>query len=189
MRLFSKNWKWDFSQKVKMRLLVLVGLLSIARIVQYAICVNHKLLITIYCPEGAFCVGRLKKKGVCSSVRPPVRTPSVPCALATNQQILGKNLQIRGFSVNFDLNHQKLKTCVLGEWIRIEEWISWTFLIQNLTCSKYVTITQKYVFKLNQRILGNLWQSIITFGRYVRWRHASVPNTKRSFGATLALRV
>ena len=31
-----------------MRLLVLVGLLSIARIVQYAICVNHKLLITIY---------------------------------------------------------------------------------------------------------------------------------------------
>ncbi len=31
-----------------MRLLVLVGLLSIARTVQYAICVNHKLLITIY---------------------------------------------------------------------------------------------------------------------------------------------
>ena len=74
-----------------------------------------------FCPEGAFCVGRLKKKGVRSSDRPSARTPSVPCALATNQQILGKNLEIRGFSVNFDLNHQKLKTCVLGEWIRIEE--------------------------------------------------------------------
>ena len=55
-------------------------------------------------------------------VRPTVRPCSVrPCAIVTNQQILGKNLEIYGFSVNFDLNHQKLKTCVLGEWIRIEE--------------------------------------------------------------------
>ena len=61
-----------------------------------------------------------QKKSVRASDRP---RPSVrvPCALATNQQILGKNLEIRGFSVNFDLNPQKLKTCVLGEWIRIEE--------------------------------------------------------------------
>ena len=62
-------------------------------------------------------VGRLDKR-VC--VRPSVRLP-VPCALATNQQILGKNLEIRVFSVNFDLNHQKFNTCALGEWIRIEE--------------------------------------------------------------------
>ena len=139
-------------------------------------------------PRRGFLCREAQKKGVCSSDRVRVR-PSVPCALATNQQILGKNLEIRGFSVNFDLNHQKLKTCVLGEWMKFTSRISWTFVIQNLTCSKYVMITQKYVFKLNQRILGNLWQSIITFGRYVRWRHASVPNTKSSFGATLALRV
>ena len=127
----------------------------------------------------------------CSCVlrlRPSLR-PSVPCALATNQQILGKNLEIRGFSVNFDLNHQKLKTCVLGEWIRIEEWISWTFLIQNLTCSKYVTITQKNVFKLNQR---NSWQSVAIDNHFWQIRKMTSrkrPNTKRSFGATLALRV
>ena len=54
-------------------------------------------------------------------VRPSASGRGIACALATNQQILGKNLEIRGFSVNFDLNHQKLKTCVLGEWIRIEE--------------------------------------------------------------------
>ena len=74
-----------------------------------------------YCPEGAFCVGRLIKNAVRSSVRPCLRPSVRPCAIVTNQQILGKNLEIRGFSVNFDLNHQKLKTCVLGEWIRIEE--------------------------------------------------------------------
>ncbi len=79
--------------------------------------IGQKIRKVNICPEGAFCVGRLKKKG-CVYVRPSDR---VPCALATNQQILGKNLEIRGFSVNFDLNHQKLKTCVLGEWIRIEE--------------------------------------------------------------------
>ena len=45
---FLKTENETFLKKVKMRLLVLVGLLSIARIVQYAICVNHKLLITIY---------------------------------------------------------------------------------------------------------------------------------------------
>ena len=62
------------------------------------------------------------KKGVRSSVRPrPSARVRVPCALATNQQILGKNLEIRVFSVNFYLNHQKFKTCVLGEWLRIEE--------------------------------------------------------------------
>ena len=64
------------------------------------------------CPEGAFYVGEAKKIDVRSSVRPS--DLRVPCAIATNQQILGKNLEIRGFSVNFDLNHQKLKTCVLG---------------------------------------------------------------------------
>ena len=55
------------------------------------------------------------------SLRPSVPPSVRPYAVATNQQILSKNLEIRGFSVNFDLNHQKLKTCVLGEWIRIEE--------------------------------------------------------------------
>ena len=59
--------------------------------------------------------------GVRASLRP---SASVPCALATNQQILGKNLEIRGFSVNFDLNHQKLKTCVLGEWMKFTSRIS-----------------------------------------------------------------
>ena len=73
--------------------------------------------------EGAFCVGRLKKRVF---VRPTARLSARPsrqdpCALATNQQILGKNLEIRGFSVNFDMNHEKLKTCVLGSLIRIEE--------------------------------------------------------------------
>ena len=68
-----------------------------------------------FLPRRGFLCREAQKKG-CSCVR-----PLVPCALATNQQILGKNLEIRGFSVNFDLNHQKLKTCVLGEWIRIEE--------------------------------------------------------------------
>ena len=83
-----------------------------------------KRVVANVCPEGAFCVGRLIKYPVRASdrVRPrPRPRPSVPCALATNQQILGKNLEIRGFSVNLDLDHQKLKTCVLGEWIRIEE--------------------------------------------------------------------
>ena len=55
------------------------------------------------------------------SVRPSVRPCVRPYAVATNQRILDKNLEIRGFSVNFVLNHQMLKTCVLGEWIRIEE--------------------------------------------------------------------
>ena len=54
-------------------------------------------------------------------VRPSVRPCVRPYAVPTNLQILGKNLGIRVFSVNFDLNHQKLKTCVLGEWIRIDE--------------------------------------------------------------------
>ena len=45
---FPKTENETFPQKVKMRLLVLVGLLSIVGIVQYAICVNHKLFITIY---------------------------------------------------------------------------------------------------------------------------------------------
>ena len=52
-----------------------------------------------------------------ASVRPSVR----PYAVPQNLQILGKNLEIRSFSVNFVLNHQKLKTCMLGEWMRIEE--------------------------------------------------------------------
>ena len=38
----------------------------------------------IFCPEGAFCVGEAKKIDVRSTAR--VR---VPCALATNQRILG----------------------------------------------------------------------------------------------------
>ena len=53
-----------------------------------------------------------------SSVRP---SGGVACAIATNQQILGKNLEIRVFPVNFYMNHQTLKTCVLGKYIRIEE--------------------------------------------------------------------
>ena len=53
-----------------------------------------KRVVANVCPEGAFCVGRLIKYPVRASDRVP---PSVPCALATNQQILGKNLEIRGF--------------------------------------------------------------------------------------------
>ena len=54
----------------------------------------YKQTAKVYCPEEAFCVGRLIKYPVRASDRVRPR-PS----LATNQQILGKNLEIRGFSV------------------------------------------------------------------------------------------
>ena len=64
-----------------------------------------------FCPEGAFCVGEGLKIHVRASLRPSgVR----PCAIATNQQILGKNLQIRVFSGKFLYESSKAQNMRAG---------------------------------------------------------------------------